>query len=288
MINFAGLVTASRIKKQYFDILCASNFLPRGFADSANLSEGTFVDTSPFSEFSTNVPLVKAVIASGFFPRVAIYRGKKLLRTKMDHQVSPMSSSIASLVQEDEVSNPFFVYDEMIRTHEKAGNKASISNLSSVPLWGLILFGSNMKVAYRDDLSICILDDWIIFRCPYKVQETIRKMRYAFHKCLAKKFSDPHNEENNIVLTEIADVVRSLLAAPIRPNDVITNDWEEKGTIVPADTATVAAAAATAGGEPTIGADGEDAQKNSQAATVVGKDDQLSAEDLNLTAASLL
>jgi HrpA-like RNA helicase len=285
MISLGSLATVSRYKKQFFETLCVNNFLPRGFADSAQTSEGTFVDTSPFSEFSTNVPLVKSVVASGFFPHVAIYREKKLLRSKLDNSVAPVGSSVVSLAQEDEIGNPFFVYDEMVRTSENS-HKASLRGLSNVPLWGIILFGTNMNIAYRDDLNICIVDDWIIFRCPFGVQETIRKLRYAFHKSLSKKYSDPHNEENNMILSEIAEVVRSLLSTPIRPNDVADHDWEEKGTIVPADTTPVAAPLLTA--EPGESSEARKDPAVAEKMDPLAREESISAEDLNITAMGLL
>lgn len=285
MINPTAVATVARYKKQFFDILCMNNFIPKGFADAMLISqEGTFIDTSPYSEFAANVPLVKAVIAAGFFPHIAIYRGKKLLRNKMENSLQPVGSSVIRLAQEDEVGNPFFIYDEMVRQGE-ASARVMLRGLSNVPLWAIILFGTNMNITYRDDLNICIIDDWIIFRCPYTVQETVRKLRFALHKCLSKKFSMPHDEENNILLAEISEVVRALLTTPIRPNEVSVEDWDEKGTILVPDTTPVAAPI-----DPSTLAD--DAKKESAAApapvAAVVETEEISADELNMTAASLM
>ena len=285
MLSCGSLVTVARYKKQFFDILCHNSFLPPGFADTASFSEGTFVDKSPYSDFSTNPALVKAAIATGFFPHVAIYREKKLLRSKMDNLLIPVSSSVVSLAQADEIHNPFFVYDEMVRASDSP-TKAALRGLSNVPLWAVILFGASMNITYRDDLNIGIIDEWIIFRCPFAVQDTVRKLRLAIQRTLSKKFSDPHNEENNIRLADISEVVRVLVSTPIRPNDVAEHAWEEKGTIVVADTTPVAAPLAPA---ELIG-DVKATEKNASptVAPSAPEDHVISADDLNMSASELL
>lgn len=46
---------------------------------------------------------------------------------------------------------------------------------------------------------------------------------------------DPSDEKNNELLTRLQKVIQALVSAPVRPNDLTTNMWEERGELVEVD-----------------------------------------------------
>ncbi|KAF5224297.1 hypothetical protein ECC02_002553 [Trypanosoma cruzi] len=234
MLSVPQLLTVSRYKRQFFDIVMNSGFLGDGIAferEKDHTRADIFVDRSEWSVDALNVGLVKCVVASGLFPNVVMNRGKRLMRNKLANRLSPSSSSVVYRTSQEDITQPFFVYDELVKSSDS--DRLQVRGLTNVPLWTILLMGtSSMPVVYRDDLNLAVVDEWIMFRASFGTLELIRKFKRAMNTCLGRKFLDPSDEKNNEKLEELRSIIKELVSTPFKPNDLSDKVWEDKGTII--------------------------------------------------------
>ncbi|RNF19444.1 putative RNA editing associated helicase 2,putative [Trypanosoma conorhini] len=234
MLSVPQLLTVSKYKRQFFDIIMNSGFLGDGISSQRgndSTRADIFVDRSEWSADALNVGLVKCVVASGLFPNVVMNRGKRLMRNKLVNRVAPSSASVVHRTSQEDITQPFFVYDEFVKLSET--ERLSVRGLTNVPLWTILLMGtSSMPVTYRDDLNLAVVDEWIMFRATFGTLELIRRFKRALNVCLGRKFLDPNDEKNNEKLEEMRCIIKELVSTPFKPNDLSEKVWEEKGTII--------------------------------------------------------
>jgi len=225
-----SLRVVSRYKKQFFEILAQSGFLGKQKTPKYQV----FVDTSSYSDHAQNVGLVKAILVAGFFPNVAMYRGKRLMRNKFENLITPSTASVLHRTSPEEVKNPYFVYEEMVRSAAQGeGNaKVNVRGISAVSLWSILLMGaSNSQVAYRDDMNLGLVDDWLVFRASFDNLDLLKRFKALLSKTIIKKLSFPEDDDNNALMDKVADIVRELVSIPTKPNNIAEVTWEEIGRI---------------------------------------------------------
>eukprot|EP00796_Vickermania_ingenoplastis_P007345 gene7345-5179_t len=236
LLSVPQLLLVSRLKRQFFSIVRTSRFLGRDLLEMTERDfigdePEVFVDRSEFSENTLNVGLVKCVVASGLFPNIAMNRGKRLMRTKEEMSVVPSADSVVHKTRQQNIQQPFFVYNELSRSQES--NRMHVRGLTAIPLWTILLMGTaSMPITFRQDLSLGIVDGWIVFRASFRVLEVIRKFKEAMNICLSRKFTNPDDEVNNQRLDQIRDIVKDLVNSSFRPNNLVAEDWQEKGSII--------------------------------------------------------
>ena len=221
-----ALRNVSRYKRQFMDILAQSKFVeerPPKFQ--------VYADESDHSRYATDCGLVKSVIAAGLFPNIAMYRGKRTLRAKHDNSINIANSSTLFRAPPEDIKSPFFCFEELMRTSE-ANGRIQCRTMTNVSIWAVLLLGaSNSQLAYRDDLNLGLIDDWIVFRANFTDLDLIKRFKAMLAKAIVKKLTDPTDYDNNATLEVLRDIVRDLVNSPIRPNNLVEETWEDAGTI---------------------------------------------------------
>eukprot|EP00744_Colponema_vietnamica_P008583 GILI01012234.1.p1 GENE.GILI01012234.1~~GILI01012234.1.p1 ORF type:complete len:1069 (+),score=227.39 GILI01012234.1:640-3846(+) len=221
-----SLRNISRYKRQFMDILADS-----GFVDKRPPKYQVYVDESTNSEHAQDIGLVKTVIGAGLFPNIAMYRSKKILRSKHDNSIAVSTNSIVCRTPVEEIRNPFFCFEELMKTSD-VGNRIQVRGLTSVSLWGVLLLGAtNAQLAYRDDLNLGLIDDWIVFRASFADLDLLKRFKAFLSKALVKKLTNPKDFDNNATMDIVRDILRDLVNAPLRPNNLVEESWEDIGVI---------------------------------------------------------
>lgn len=243
MLSVPQLLTVSRYKRQFFDILCHHGFLTEvdveAYRESAMSHKAEiFVDQSSYSVDATDVGIVKTMIASGLFPNISLHRGKKLMRNKFDNRLAPASASVVAKAEEENVTNPFFVYEEIVKQSiDQNVDRLVLRGVSSIPLWSILLMGSpSLAVTYNEELNMVLVDNWLLFRANFNTLELIRRFRKEFNRCLTRKFVAPNDRANNEMLEECRMLFKEIIHLPLKPNEIALTTWEEKGTILKPET----------------------------------------------------
>lgn len=236
LLSVPQLLMVSRLKKQFFSIIRASSFLGKEMQDKyeddvQGVLPEAFVDGSNYSESAMDVGLVKCVVASGLFPNIAVNTGKRLMRTKEEMFVSPSTDSVVYKTRQKNIQQPFFVYNEISRSQET--RRLHVRGLTGISLWTMLLMGTpSMPVTFRHDLSLGIVDGWVVFRASFNVLELVRKFKVVFNQCLNQKFMDPDDAKNNHLLDRMTEVIKDLVNSSLKPNQLVDEIWDEKGTII--------------------------------------------------------
>lgn len=236
LLSVPQLLLVSRLKRQFFSIIRTSRFLGRKMKEMDEREflgdePEVFVDRSDFSSNTLNVGLVKCIIATGLFPNIVMNRGKRLMRTKEELFIAPSTDSVVYKARQQNIQQPFFVFTELTKSQES--HRFTVRGLTGIPLWTMLLMGTaSMPVTYRHDLSLGIVDDWIVFRAPFRVVELMRGFKDALNSSLSRKFVNPDDRQNNALLDRIREVIKDLVNSSFRPNNLVEEDWQEKGVII--------------------------------------------------------
>lgn len=267
-LNVRQLFHISQYKQQYRDILLRSGFIRNSdLAEQKNQSfssvstysaedvgislqdcrrpGGLLVDTSPLSQHSLDIPLIKACVASSLFPNIAVLQtsqrknSKKVtLRTRTIPFVMPGSGSVcrrvggphqrmsngkdflSSLAQKDAAEQEsklpamFYVYQDVFRVEET--RTQFLRDVSSISVWALLLFcGSRQSfISYIPVLGVGVIDNWIAIRIDQQSFNALSELRRVTDDCLRRKYRNPNDECNNAFLEKVRDICRVVLHAP--------------------------------------------------------------------------
>lgn len=172
------------------------------------LREMNFISNSNFKSEEWNVnsdneALVKAVIAAGLFPNVAImkkiFRNHHLMKTIENEKVHIVPGSVCA--SDLNITSPLFVYFLKLESSGKIWLHDT-SNVHPIPL---LFFGDNLKQERMD--GICIIgidtDMPLRFSCSEEVADLIVNLRRKFNEILEWKISNPgvfdwHSDTNEI------------------------------------------------------------------------------------------
>uniref|UniRef100_A0A7S1QZZ8 RNA helicase n=1 Tax=Neobodo designis TaxID=312471 RepID=A0A7S1QZZ8_NEODS len=258
-LSVVGLQQISKYKMQYRDILSQLGFISRRDGDvlravassdmtargqhasvvfsksvaTSKFPTELFFDTTEASRCSTDIGLVKAVLCAGFFPNVAIFRDRRRFRNKMENVLHPQSSSVGATLSDEDVANPFFVYEEML----KSDSRVMVRGMTNVSFWAIVLLGTSSKtqIQFRDDLNLAIIDDWIVFRVDSDTLETVYRLKGLIANAIEQHFRDPTDTTNNARLAKLQGIVRQLVNQSMRPNELTESLWADEGMIVAVD-----------------------------------------------------
>lgn len=236
LLSVPQLLLVSRLKRQFFSIVRTSRFLGKKMKemderDFLGEEPEVFVDRSEYSVNALDVGLVKCIIATGLFPNIVMNRGKRLMRTKEEMFIAPSTDSVVHKARQQNIQQPFFVFTELTKSQES--HRFTVRGLTGIPLWTMLLMGTaSMPVSYRHDLSLGIVDGWIVFRAPFRVLELIRGFKDALNSSLSRKFVHPDDAQNNALLDRIRDVIKDLVNSSFCPNNLVDEEWQEKGVII--------------------------------------------------------
>eukprot|EP00760_Papus_ankaliazontas_P000268 PhM_4_TR10045/c0_g1_i2/m.65597 len=252
-LNHTTLTTLSRYKRQFAEIIfheiLGVEFPP--VKDHFGHKD-TFVERTKLSAEALNVPLIKGILCAGLFPNIAMHREKKkLFRTKFDNSLVLQSASVMNHSNSfgTGACSPFVIFEEKVRLQhgvDANGRQSSLTIFRSgsiVGFWQMLLFGATAAhVSDRRDLGMCLIDDWIPFRFANDTTESehsetlrlVMEFKHAMNRSINRTLLNPRNKANNKIFNEMRSIVSELISAPIIPNQLNPEKWEEKGEILPA------------------------------------------------------
>ncbi|KNH09476.1 RNA editing associated helicase 2 [Perkinsela sp. CCAP 1560/4] len=228
-----ALQTMSKVKRQLFEELMVMGFIEQGkvveqFREQVpalrnfNADEGMlgrsqkwallrhlrkdnapFLDSSIYSHQSYSSTLMRGLASVMFYPNVAMRMVNDLYRTKIDDTLRISSRSVVRL--KSSKYSPFVVFGEKVAKSTFArGLKVNgeLRNVTHVGVWTLLLFGASAEqFHYREDLGLCIVDDWLIFKLSLNSYEKILQAKRAFEISLEQ--DNPLAERNHKRLVSV-------------------------------------------------------------------------------------
>ncbi|KPA82409.1 putative mitochondrial hypothetical protein [Leptomonas pyrrhocoris] len=239
-LSVPNLLRCSRLKHHFFALLVDSGIVPLENYKAIRMANASkqhvnqvFIDTSDYSRNALDVGLMKAIIAAGHFPKIALLAGRAVMRMNFENFIQVSSDSVVQKSDCQPTFNPFFVYGELKRYNEVKTLRCG--NLTMVSLWALLFMGDRqMPIDYIQDLSLCVMDGWIFFRVSLRELEQIRKFKALFDRRLSRKFTDPEDSVNNAQLEVICGILSDLMNTSFYPSPMLfpTMLWGEAGTII--------------------------------------------------------
>nr|CCC90189.1 unnamed protein product [Trypanosoma congolense IL3000] len=256
-LNMSNMKLISRYKQQYRDILQRSGFIRNtelrslDFSDdcgklSGESSRSLYVDGGPLSSDASDVALVKACLCAALFPNVAVLDPTPLLqqqrttaktlvmRTPTRTAISPSKDSACrkagpprahgiatsqEIFQDEptrEAPSMFYIYQSIFALKES--REEFLTQVSSVSLWALLLFGvGEADMSYDGVVPLCVVGDWIGINIDQESYEALLKLRTILHMCVWRKYKHPENSQNNQTLEELRHICKKILKSP--PND---------------------------------------------------------------------
>eukprot|EP00658_Telonema_sp_P-2_P084963 TRINITY_DN9571_c0_g1_i1.p1 TRINITY_DN9571_c0_g1~~TRINITY_DN9571_c0_g1_i1.p1 ORF type:complete len:845 (-),score=243.98 TRINITY_DN9571_c0_g1_i1:214-2748(-) len=167
-----------------------------------------------------NVTFLRAAVAGGYFPKVALcYRdtanrtdGKRYegtFRTKKDSLIS-LNSGCAIDPKNDNLPSPFYVVYDSIFVPPHGGPKAT--NASYITMMDLILIGApTSKITFLSGLDLAIIDDWIPFHISQEDCEAIFKLKTLMDIRMWSKLDKPRDKTISEDFTRAMSIVKYLL-----------------------------------------------------------------------------
>ena len=144
---------------------------------------------------SEQLPIIRAVIASGLFPSVAAVSGRTRpkFHTREDGSVvQPHPSSICSRTDAVDFSSKWLVYGEKMHTA-----KIYLRDSTMVSDLTLLLLGGNVEVSEGDviteqgpETSFSMLDKYVNFTCDARSAHLVSAVRAKLDELLAAKVAD--------------------------------------------------------------------------------------------------
>ncbi|EPY19313.1 RNA editing associated helicase 2 [Strigomonas culicis] len=258
VLSVPQLMLVSRCKRQFFELLCDSGFLPKYVARmyasdprgrygdrvdeqaapaaaGQEEAEKAFVEVSSFSAESLSVPLVKSVIAAGLLPHVAMHHGKRVMRSKLEDFIYVSTDSVLYRTATSAIGQPYYTYTELFLSADT--RRLSVRGVSSMSLWTLILFLHDVddtRIQHHIELGLVVIDEWILLHLSIADLKCVQSFKAAFNQCVNHKFALPHDVENNALLQRMCTVIQTLAGERIIPNKLVTEEeaWEERGMIL--------------------------------------------------------
>ena len=167
-----------------------------------------------------NVTFLRAAVAGGYFPKVALcYRdtanrtdGKRYegtFRTKKDSLIS-LNSGCAIDPKNDNLPSPFYVVYDSIFVPPHGGPKAT--NASYITMMDLILIGApTSKITFLSGLDLAIIDDWIPFHVSQEDCEAIFKLKTLMDIRMWSKLDKPRDKNISSDFSRAMSIVKHLL-----------------------------------------------------------------------------
>ncbi|KAH8607457.1 Double stranded RNA binding motifDEAD DEAH box helicase Helicase conserved C terminal domain [Trypanosoma vivax] len=258
LLSVTNMKLISRYKQQYRDVLRRSGFIgdgdsippapSEGVAESAGMAPVLYVDTGRLSEDSMDVTLVKACLCAALFPNVAVVdpypliqeqsgvkKKQLVMRTSTHEAISPSKDSACRRAgpprahgtltsqelfntAENAVTTPSMLYIYQGVFSLKESREHFLTQVTSVSLWALLLFGvGEADMKFDRLLSLCIVGDWIGIRMDAESYDALVALRAALHACVWRKYKQPDDPINNQTLEELRCICKTILKSP--PND---------------------------------------------------------------------
>jgi hypothetical protein len=242
-LNYVKISNISKYKRQYYDILGAA-WVGDASPDGGRHARGDlFIDRSAASAYSCDTALIKAVVAAGLFPNVAMINSQAVvatskrpgddsalttLRSKMFNSIDVGKNSVvrekkaprvkangdeAALARDAGLQrrsrSPWYMYDHMMSV---AGLGRFLNSVSQTGLWAIVLLGCSAEhIAHRPHLGLATVDGWLLFRCGEASMRRVVQLKRLLDHAILTKFQRPDDAANSARLGHIVALVRELI-----------------------------------------------------------------------------
>jgi len=220
------LRNVSRMKRQFFAILQQLGFVDADVqgpvANSDREEDAPFVDTSKHSRYCANENFVKGLLCAALSPHIALhslapgtrrgtYQSHLEYRTKLEPLVWVSSQSVVSSGKK---ASPYVVYTT--QEHIDRVNCPVLTEVTLVGVWEIVLLGVSWEnMHHREDLGLCVVDDWIMVQMGASTFDRIIKLKRILLEGLVRKAEQPKDAENNARLEQCSALLECLVKAPV-------------------------------------------------------------------------
>jgi ATP-dependent RNA helicase DHX57 len=220
-------------RRQYAEILSSLGFIPDSYPNIACRAEYTspsltqkddepsiFSSRGQVDEYSGHARVVKAALASGFYPQLLRVQNPAAQFQKIHGGAIETEGSGAKVKIFDREKGRVFIHPSSINftvgkfesgwlvfSDMMETSKIFIRECSMVPVYAVLLFGGNISVQHEK--GMLVVDDWASFKSPARIGVLVRELRIELARLLGKKIEDPGLE---ISKSKLIDAMHHLLS----------------------------------------------------------------------------
>ena len=220
-------------RRQYAEILSSLGFIPDSYPNIACRAEYTspsltqkddepsiFSSRGQVDEYSGHARVVKAALASGFYPQLLRVQNPAAQFQKVHGGAIETEGSGAKVKIFDRERGRVFIHPSSINfttgkfesgwlvfSDMMETSKIFIRECSMVPVYAVLLFGGNITVQHEK--GMLIVDDWASFKSPARIGVLVRELRVELARLLERKIEDPALE---ISKSKLIDAMHHLLS----------------------------------------------------------------------------
>ena len=148
--------------------------------------EEPYVDCSEYSQ-NVSGTTFHALLSSMLFPNVAMGGAKNHYRTKVSDTLRLKHGSLCATTKGE--TSTFVLYSEKVAKNAvlRDGTRCvgELRDVTEVSLWPLVLCGaSSLHFKYREDLNLCVVDDWIVVKMDVDTFRNIKKIKLGLEYCM--------------------------------------------------------------------------------------------------------
>ena len=195
-IDEQALYSMSKIKKQLYDELVSMKLIDiddaheiacQGRSKAERMrklgpTSRPFVECTRYSLRSHSMALFHGLVSVVCSGNVGVQREKGLYSSRLNEKLKLMPGSVIS---NQLAYSPFIVFSEKLDRKILNKGPADVSGemreATVVDVWTLLLFGvSTEQLDYWQDLNLCILDKWLIFKVSRQEYSKLMMLRKAF------------------------------------------------------------------------------------------------------------
>jgi ATP-dependent RNA helicase DHX57 len=212
-------------RRQFAQILADLGFVSSSYVSSVDryVADDTSVMPGDPDEYAGNARVVKAALASGFYPQLLraenpaaqfqkVHGGAfetegpagkvKLFDRDMGRVfIHPSSINFSA----GKFESGWLVYSDIMQT-----SKIFIRECSMVPVYAVLLFGG--KITVQHEKGIVIVDDWAKFKAPARIGVLVREMRQMLGEILDKKIQNAQYDITHCAEARLIDAMHHLLS----------------------------------------------------------------------------
>lgn len=202
------------------------------------LSDSLHVQEATVGRESFSTVCLRAAVASGYFPKVAlsnkdsaVQQGRgaaasvKTFITKTDRGIG-LASGSAIDPKSPNLPSPFYIVYDSIFIPPMTG--PIFSNATFVTMMELVLIATPItRIKYYSEFSLAVVDGWIPFVVTEKQFEALKKLKNIMDVRVWQKLEDPTNLKVDEVFRHSMQIVKDVLFLSAKSNDQDEEDADE-------------------------------------------------------------
>lgn len=207
------------ISQTYPGIACRAEYMPPGLTKST-VETTSFASYGQPDEYAGHAKVVKAALASGFYPQLLRVQNPPAQFQKVYGGAFETEGSGAKVKLFDRIRGRVFIHPSSINFSAgkfESGwlvysdimetSKIFIRECSMVPVYSVLLFGGSIVVEHEKGLIV--VDNWASFKAPARIGVLVRELRREVSRLLEEKIENPTKE---IAGSKLVDAMHHLLS----------------------------------------------------------------------------